>query len=50
MEKEFIIIIVETDMRANLKMIIEKVKEFFIIRMEKNMKDSFMKANQLEHI
>jgi len=46
MEKEFIIIRVETDMKENLKMIIVKEKEIFISLMAKDMK-VFLKMENL---
>ena len=50
MEKEFIIIKVEIDMKENLGMISGKEEVFFIIQMEKDMKAIFIKVNLMELI
>ena len=50
MEKEFIIIKVEIDMKENLGMTSEKEEGFFIIQMEKDMKVIFIKVNHMELI
>ena len=50
MDLEFTIIKVEIDMKENLRMTMEKEKEYSIMLMVIDMKDNFIKEGLLEHM